>query len=88
MPEVKESKRLQAKRAASAKRQAKPVKKDPIQIIQKRIGELAQDPNTDPAVLTLLKDKLRELMAKKDPASALAQDEINKKKKLAERTRQ
>jgi hypothetical protein len=86
MPEVKESKRLQAKRAEAAKRQAEPPKQTTIQMLQKRIGQLAKDTNTDPAVLTLLKEKLRELMAKNDPAAALAHDEAQKKRKLAEKT--
>lgn len=85
MPEVKESKRLQAQRAEAAKRTAQPKKLSPEDMLRKRLGELAKDPNTDPAILTLLKDKLQELLAKKDPASALAIDERNKKAKLAKR---
>jgi hypothetical protein len=47
---------------------------NPMQALQAKILELSQDPDVDPGVITLLKDRLRSLQEQADPASALARD--------------
>ena len=80
MPQqVKESKRLQAKRAASAKRQVKPKEKTAVQILQAKIAELRASGEADPAVIAVLQARLEEMLS---PASSLATKEIAGKAKL------
>jgi hypothetical protein len=77
MPQAQESARLQRKRQEAATRQAqeKAQKKpmDPITALRSKIAEMLKDPDADQGVITLLRDKLRQLMEQKDPASAMAE---------------
>ena len=79
MPQVQESKRLQAKRAAAAQREKKPKEKTPIQILQAKIAELRAN-EADPAIIAVLQARLEDM---KSPASGLARKEIAGKKKLS-----
>lgn len=51
----------------------KPPEMDPIVALQSKLGEMLQDPDADESVITLLKDRLRELQAERSPAIALAE---------------
>ena len=79
--QVKESKRLQAKRAAASKRQ-QPLnlkKNTPAQILQAKIAELRASGEADPAVIAVLQARLEDMLS---PASVLAAKEIAGKAKL------
>ncbi len=83
MPQVQESKRLQAKRAAAAKRQEKPKEQTAIQRLQAKIAEMRQNPEADPAIIAVLQARLEDMIS---PASGLAKKEAAGKKRLAKKT--
>jgi len=46
---------------------------DPIVALQSKLSEMLREPEPDESMITLLKDKLRELQAERNPAAALAE---------------
>ena len=48
-------------------------KMDPIVALQSKLGELLQDPDADESIITLLRDRLKQLQDERDPAAALAE---------------